>query len=44
MIYRIFGGIAFVLIALNAFGIASVPAIVLGIFSIVAGVALLAGI
>lgn len=42
MIYRISGGITFILIALQAFGL-SLPAIVLGIFALIAGVSLLAG-
>ncbi len=44
MIYRIFGGITFILISLDAFGVPNLPKIVLGIFALVAGIALLAGI
>jgi hypothetical protein len=39
MVYRIFGAITFVLISLTAFGLA-IPALVTGIFALVAGIAL----
>jgi len=42
MVYRIFGGIAFILIGLAALGLV-LPEVVLGIVALVAGGALLAG-
>lgn len=44
MIYRIAGGIWILLMGLTQCGIVGVPLIVLGIFGIIAGIALLAGI
>jgi hypothetical protein len=44
MIFRIFGGVTLILISLEAFGVQNVPKIVLGIFALVAGIALLAGV
>lgn len=43
MIYRITGGIAFLLIGLQNVGV-GIPPMVTGIFAIIAGVALLAGV
>ncbi len=43
-IYRISGGIAFILLALPLLGIAAIPALVTGLFCLVAGIALLAGL
>lgn len=42
MIYRIAGGIFFVLLAVSTFGVA-VPVILTGVAALVAGIALLAG-
>lgn len=43
MIYRISGGVFFVLAGLAYLGVALVPTTVLGVLGIVAGIALLAG-
>lgn len=43
MVYRICGGIAFLLLGLSAVGIAQVPEYLTGVFLIIAGIALLAG-
>ena len=43
MIYRIAGSIFFILAALSYFGLAAVPLIVIGVFALAAGIALLAG-
>lgn len=43
MLYRVFGGLAFIALGLIGTGWLPVPAIVTGILCIVAGVALLAG-
>lgn len=43
MVYRILGGITFVLMGLVAFGV-SIPHIIVGVCALIAGVALLAGI
>ncbi len=43
MVYRITGGIWFLLTGLAALGIFTTPAVVLGILALVAGIALLAG-
>lgn len=44
MLYRIAGGITFLIIAVAALGIAAVPSLVLGLFAALAGIGLLAGI
>lgn len=44
MIYRICGGIWILLMGINQCGIVSIPTIVLGIFGIIGGIALLAGL
>lgn len=43
MIYRIAGGIYLALVGLSLLGLMAVPSMVLGIFALVAGIALLAG-
>ena len=43
MVYRIAGGIFFILIALEYFGFGQIPKVVTGIFALLAGVALLLG-
>lgn len=43
-IYRIAGGIGIILLALPLLGILAVPSLVTGLFLLVAGIALLAGL
>lgn len=44
MLYRVCGGIFFLLYALQAFGVVAIPEIVVGIFALLAAIGLLAGI
>lgn len=44
MVYRITGGIAFLLIGLTYLGVAAIPSSVTGVFTLIAGIALLVGI
>lgn len=44
MVYRICGGIAFLLLGLSETGLVTLPPIITGIFLIIAGIALLAGL
>lgn len=41
--YRITGGVTFILIALNQFG-TKIPPVVLGVFAIIAGISLILGL
>jgi hypothetical protein len=43
MVYRICGGIAFLFLGLSSLGIAKLPEPVIGVFLLIAGIALLAG-
>lgn len=43
-VYRVAGGIGFILLALPMLGLGQVPPVVTGIVLVIAGVALLAGI
>lgn len=43
MIYRIAGGIFFILLGLSYLGITAIPFVVIGIIALVAGIALIAG-
>lgn len=43
MVYRITGGIAFILLGVSAFGLA-IPVVLTAIFCVIAGVALLAAL
>lgn len=43
MVYRITGGIFFVLLAAEMLGLVGVPKVVTGVFGLIAGIALLAG-
>lgn len=43
MWFKISGGIYFFIVAAGAFGIVSVPGIILGIVALIAGIALIAG-
>jgi hypothetical protein len=44
MIYRVAGGVWILLMGIQQCGVVSIPTLVLGIFGIIAGIALLAGI
>jgi len=44
MVYKIAGGIGFILLAIPLFGIAAVPAVLTGVVLLVAGIALIAGV
>jgi len=44
MVYRITGGITFLLLGLQAFGVGVIPGVIVGIFALVTGVSLLAGV
>lgn len=43
MVYRITGGIWFLLTGITMLGIVAIPVVVLGVLALVAGIALLAG-
>lgn len=43
MVYRITGGIALGILGLTTLGLTAIPAVVTGIFLLIAGIALLAG-
>ena len=43
MVFRISGGIFFLLAAIGYFGIVSIPAVLMGVVALVAGIALIAG-
>lgn len=43
MFYRTFGGLAFIALGLNTWGLISVPGVIVGILCVAAGIALLAG-
>lgn len=44
MVYRIAGGIFFIVLAIGYFGIYDVPGAIMGVIALVAGIALIAGV
>jgi len=44
MVYKITGGIFLILLGISLLGIAGVPDVITGVFGLIAGIALLAGV
>lgn len=44
MVWRIMGGVFFIVLAVGYFGIVDVPRVLMGVIALVAGIALIAGV